>query len=47
LLRWLKILKYLLLNEKINDDLDVNVSMSLWDNREGLQKFGVQYHEVS
>lgn len=47
LVKMVKDLKYLLLNEKINDDLDVNVSMSLWDDREGLQKFGVQYHEVS
>ena len=31
---------------KITDDYDeVSVVMSLWDERKGLQKYGVQYHE--
>lgn len=38
-------LKYLLLGDDAEDDVP-QVSMSLWDDREGLQKFGVQYHEV-
>lgn len=39
-----KDLKYLF--EITNNELeDATVVMSLWDNRKGLQKFGVQYHE--
>lgn len=46
LAKMVKDLKYLLLQEKVSDDEMPEVTMSLWDDREGLQKFGVQYYEV-
>lgn len=36
-------LKHLLLGDA-NQDQDIDV-MNLWDDKLGLQKFGVQYHE--
>lgn len=41
--RMVKDLKYLL---DIKDQSEVQAVMSLWDNKKGLQKFGVQYHEL-
>lgn len=31
---------------EVEDDQDPEF-MSLWDDKEGMQKFGVQYHEIS
>ncbi|WP_297819910.1 type I-E CRISPR-associated endonuclease Cas1e [uncultured Lactobacillus sp.] len=41
--KMVKDLKYIL---DVENDLDTQVVMSLWDNQNGLQKFGVQYHEI-
>lgn len=41
--KMVKDLKYLL---DIKDQGEVHAVMNLWDNKEGLQKFGVQYHEL-
>lgn len=41
--KMVKDLKYLL---DIKNQDEVHAVMSLWDNKEGLQKFGVQYHEL-
>lgn len=40
--KMVKDLKYLL---NIKNQDEVHAVMSLWDNKKGLQKFGVQYHE--
>lgn len=40
--KMVKDLKYLL---DIKNQDEVHAVMSLWDNKKGLQKFGVQYHE--
>ena len=41
--KMVKDLKYLL---NVKDLGEVHAVMNLWDNRKGLQKFGVQYHEL-
>lgn len=41
--KMVKDLKYLL---DIKNQDEVHAVMSLWDNKKGLQKFGVQYHEL-
>lgn len=41
--RMVKDLKYLL---DVEDQTEVKAVMNLWDNKKGLQKFGVQYHEL-
>ena len=41
--KMVKDLKYLL---DIKNQDEVHAVMSLWDNKKGLQKFGVQYHEA-
>ena len=41
--KMVKDLKYIL---DVENDLDTQVVMSLWENQNGLQKFGVQYHEI-
>lgn len=46
LAKMVKDLKSLLLKDSTADIESPQVIMSLWDNREGLQKFGVQYHEA-
>ena len=46
LAKMVKDLKTLLLKDSTADIESPQVIMSLWDDREGLQKFGVQYHEA-
>lgn len=46
LAKMVKDLKSLLLKDSTADIESPQVIMSLWDDREGLQKFGVQYHEA-
>lgn len=41
--RMVKDLKYLL---DVEDQTEVKAVMNLWDDKKGLQKFGVQYHEL-
>ncbi len=41
--RIVKDLKYLL---DVEDQTEVKAVMNLWDDKKGLQKFGVQYHEL-
>ena len=41
--KMVKDLKYIL---DVENDLDTQVVMSLWDNQNGIQKFGVQYHVI-
>ena len=43
IVKMVKDLKYLL---DIDDEMNPAV-MNLWDDRQGLQKFGVQYHEFN
>ena len=41
--RMVRDLKFLLNDEDNSDNVDV---INLWDDKLGLQKFGVQYHEM-
>ena len=41
--KMVKDLKFLL---EVKDQTEPEAVMNLWDNKEGLQKYGVQYQEV-